>query len=99
MGRVQRGVAEPGGHAGSGRHVAEDRGQSAGVEDVSVLRQRVRLARDGQDAAQALRNAITQASQIAMDFPRLRARVEAATVAGYGEAPDNGFDYGLKDDP
>lgn len=55
-----------------------------------------RLAREGHDPAQALRDAIANASQIAMDFPRLRARVEAATVAGYGEAPDDGFEYGLK---
>lgn len=31
-----------------------------------------------------------------MRFPRLRARVEAAAVTGYGSAPDHSFEFGLQ---
>lgn len=54
-----------------------------------------RLAREGQDAEQALRDAVTEASEIAMRFPRLKARIEQDSVGGYGEAPDGGFEHGL----
>lgn len=68
---------------------------SALSESATILLTR-RLAREGQDAEQALRHAVDEASAIAMRFPRLKARIEHAAVTGYGEAPDNGFDDGLE---
>jgi AcrR family transcriptional regulator len=67
---------------------------SALSESATILLTR-RLAREGQDPATALRDAVAEASAIAMRFPRLRARVEQASGTGYGQAPDNGFDHGL----
>ena len=67
---------------------------SALSESATILLTR-RLAREGQDAEQALRDAVTEASEIAMRFPRLKARIEQEAGTGYGEAPDDGFEYGL----
>jgi hypothetical protein len=39
-GRVQRGLAEPGGHPGDGRHLGEGSGQPTGVDDRLVLHHR-----------------------------------------------------------
>ena len=48
----------------------------------------------GGDAEQALRDTMAEASQIAAQFPRLRARLRTGK-AHYGAAPDNTFQFGL----
>jgi AcrR family transcriptional regulator len=48
----------------------------------------------GGDAEKALRDTLAQASQIAAQFPRLRARLRTRK-AHYGAAPDNTFQFGL----
>ena len=48
----------------------------------------------GGDAEQALRATMAEASQIAAQFPRLRARLQAGK-AHYAAAPDNTFHFGL----
>lgn len=55
-----------------------------------------RIGRDGDDPDQVMRDAVTRAGEVARQFPRLRARVEAAAVAGYGLAPDHSFEFGLR---
>ncbi|WP_326826477.1 TetR/AcrR family transcriptional regulator C-terminal domain-containing protein [Streptosporangium sp. NBC_01756] len=55
-----------------------------------------RLSRDGGDPEELIRDTMAKASEVAMRFPRLRARLEAAAVADYGAAPDNSFEFGLQ---
>jgi AcrR family transcriptional regulator len=55
-----------------------------------------RLSRDGGNAEELVRDTMAQASEIAMQFPRLRARLETAAASGYGAAPDNSFEFGLR---
>jgi AcrR family transcriptional regulator len=55
-----------------------------------------RLSRDGGDVEDLLRDAITEASDIAMQFPRLRARLGKVAAADYNAAPDNTFELGLE---
>ncbi|MBF9134209.1 TetR/AcrR family transcriptional regulator C-terminal domain-containing protein [Plantactinospora sp. S1510] len=55
-----------------------------------------RLGRDGGDAEERIRDTVAQASETAMRFPRLRARLEAAAATDYGAAPDNSFEFGLQ---
>jgi AcrR family transcriptional regulator len=54
-----------------------------------------RLSRDGGNAEELLRDTIAQASDIAKQFPRLRARIET-TASDYNAAPDSSFEFGLK---
>lgn len=54
-----------------------------------------RLSRDGANAEQLLADAMAKATDIAMEFPRLRARLETA-AADYGAAVDNSFEFGLQ---
>lgn len=54
-----------------------------------------RLAREGGDVQEAMREAMTEASAIAAKFPRLRARIEDESGTEYGEGPEDGFAYGL----
>lgn len=62
--------------------------------NVSLTR---RLDRRGGDAQQQLQEAIQRATDIAVQFPRLRARLEAdAAGTGYNDAPDHTFEFGLK---
>jgi AcrR family transcriptional regulator len=42
-----------------------------------------------------LRDSMAKAEQVAMEFPRLRARLDT-TVAGYGAGPENSFEFGLE---
>ncbi|MFC6015086.1 TetR/AcrR family transcriptional regulator C-terminal domain-containing protein [Plantactinospora solaniradicis] len=51
---------------------------------------------DGGDAEERIRDTMTQASETAMQFPRLRARLESAAAAEYGAAPDDSFEFGLR---
>jgi AcrR family transcriptional regulator len=54
-----------------------------------------KLGRDGGDAEELMRDHMSKASQIATQFPRLRARLET-TAADYGAAPENSFEFGLQ---
>ncbi|MFF5446796.1 TetR/AcrR family transcriptional regulator [Streptomyces sp. NPDC012888] len=51
------------------------------------------LGKDGQDAAQRLQDTMDAARRTAMEFPRLRSRLEAAD---YAAAPDRSFESGLE---
>jgi AcrR family transcriptional regulator len=53
-----------------------------------------KLGRDGGDGEKAMRDTMAEASQIAAQFPRLRARLHTRK-AHYGAAPDNTFQFGL----
>jgi AcrR family transcriptional regulator len=53
-----------------------------------------KLSRDGGTADKLMRDAITKATEIATQFPRLRARLDTA-AADYYAAPDNSFEFGL----
>ncbi|MGI8330477.1 TetR/AcrR family transcriptional regulator C-terminal domain-containing protein [Actinomadura scrupuli] len=55
-----------------------------------------RLSREGGDAEELIRDTVAQANEIAQRFPRLRARLETTAAAGYAEAPDNSFEFGLQ---
>jgi AcrR family transcriptional regulator len=59
---------------------------------VSMIR---RLGRDGGDAQAALRDSMARATEVAARFPRLRARLDTV-AAGYGAAPDDSFQVGLR---
>src|SRR5262245_15345903 len=61
-------------------------GTSAGV---SLKR---RLSRDG-DPEALLRDTMAEAVEVAMDFPRLRARVESVPDIDYAGAPDKSFEF------
>jgi AcrR family transcriptional regulator len=55
---------------------------------------RRRLARNGPDPEQAIRDRMEQARQIAATFPRLKARLETPS-ADYASAPADSFEFGL----
>ncbi len=55
-----------------------------------------RLSRDGADAEALIQDAMAKATEVAMDFPRLRARLETPTAADYAAAPDKTFEFGLQ---
>ncbi|MER6998590.1 TetR/AcrR family transcriptional regulator C-terminal domain-containing protein [Streptomyces sp. NPDC000410] len=55
-----------------------------------------RLSRDGGNAEDALRDAMGQATEVAMQFPRLRSRLEGAAAAEYAAAPEDTFEFGLQ---
>jgi AcrR family transcriptional regulator len=65
----------------------------AAAATVSLTRQ---LRRDGGDAEQAMRDALAQASDIAEQFPRLRARLRTVAASGYAAAPERTFEIGLE---
>jgi AcrR family transcriptional regulator len=54
-----------------------------------------KLSRDGGNAEELIHDNMAKASEIAAQFPRLRARLQTA-AAGYGAAPDNTFEFGLQ---
>jgi AcrR family transcriptional regulator len=54
-----------------------------------------KLSRDGGNAEELLRDTMANASEIASQFPRLRARLGTA-AAEYAAAPDNTFEFGLQ---
>ncbi|MFC3577810.1 TetR/AcrR family transcriptional regulator [Streptomyces yaanensis] len=54
-----------------------------------------RLGRDGGDADELLRDSMAKAEEIAMDFPRLRARLETP-AADYAALPEDSFESGLR---
>ncbi len=54
-----------------------------------------KLSRDGGNAEELIRDSMAKASQIAAQFPRLRARLHTA-AADYGAAPENTVEFGLQ---
>jgi hypothetical protein len=67
-------------------------GHALGTAAPASLRRK--LARNYRDPEQAIRDRMEQARQIAMAFPRLRARLETA-AADYASAPLDSFEFGL----
>jgi AcrR family transcriptional regulator len=64
--------------------------------DASLTR---RLSRDGGHAEELIRDHVARATELAAQFPRLRARLSAQpddAAAGYGAAPGGSFDFGLR---
>jgi Tetracyclin repressor-like, C-terminal domain len=55
-----------------------------------------RLDREGADAEERFREAMAEAIEIGMRFPRLRARVEGGAEVGYATAPEHSFEFGLQ---
>ncbi|WP_344860448.1 TetR/AcrR family transcriptional regulator [Planomonospora alba] len=60
---------------------------------VSLIR---RLGRDGADAAAVVEDTMAKAREVALEFPRLRARIETPMAADYAAAPERTFEYGLQ---
>ncbi|HEX5113563.1 MAG TPA: TetR/AcrR family transcriptional regulator [Pseudonocardiaceae bacterium] len=65
-------------------------GEAAGV---SLRRQ---LRRAGHDADELIRETIAKQTEVAMAFPRLRARIESVDDTDYYSAPDKSFEFGLE---
>ncbi|MFJ7159177.1 TetR/AcrR family transcriptional regulator [Streptomyces sp. NPDC101118] len=55
-----------------------------------------RLARDGGDPEELLRETMAKAEEVAAQFPRLRARLETPAAAEYGASPARTFELGLE---
>jgi AcrR family transcriptional regulator len=55
-----------------------------------------RLGRSGGDAQELLREHLAEATAIAAQFPRLRARLGAASAEDYAAAPEGSFEFGLR---
>ncbi|MEV8535771.1 TetR/AcrR family transcriptional regulator C-terminal domain-containing protein [Streptomyces sp. NPDC051211] len=53
------------------------------------------LDRDGGNAEEVLRETMKQADEVALQFPRLRSRIEAPDAA-YADAPAGSFEFGLR---
>ncbi|WP_433513008.1 TetR/AcrR family transcriptional regulator [Nonomuraea sp. CA-143628] len=66
------------------------------LSEVADAAWRARLRRNGGDEEAQMREAMTQAGEIAMRFPRLRARIEAWEDADSAAPPDQSFEIGLK---
>jgi AcrR family transcriptional regulator len=69
-------------------------GSALGEASGASLRRRLR--REGHNADELIRDTMEQQIKIAMQFPRLRTRVEAADDADYYSAPDKSFEFGLE---
>ena len=67
-------------------------GHALGTAAPASLRRR--LARNSADPEEAIRDRMEQARQIAVTFPRLKARLETPS-AGYASAPEDSFEFGL----
>jgi AcrR family transcriptional regulator len=72
-------------------------GNALGVAaDASLTR---RLSRDGGNAEELIRDHVAQATEIAAQFPRLKARLEGGrdeAATDYGAAPEGSFEFGLR---
>ncbi len=55
-----------------------------------------RIAHDGHDPEELLREAMDRAREIALDFPRLRSRLDAPEAERYADAPEETFERGLR---
>jgi AcrR family transcriptional regulator len=64
--------------------------------EAAELLWRARVRHDGGDEEQQLRDTIARASEIAMRFPRLRARVQALEDADPAVAGEQSFEFGLQ---
>lgn len=60
---------------------------------ISLNRQ---LSKNGADAEQLMADAMTRATETAMQFPRLRERLGTTAATEYAAAPDNTFAFGLQ---
>lgn len=55
-----------------------------------------RITRDGHDPDELLGETMHRARAIAMDFPRLRRRLDTPEAEQYAEAPERTFEHGLR---
>ncbi|MGX1540990.1 TetR/AcrR family transcriptional regulator [Streptomyces adustus] len=55
-----------------------------------------RLSKNGADAEQQMADAMTSATETAMQFPRLRERLDTTAAMEYTAAPDSTFEFGLR---
>ncbi|MGW1894922.1 TetR/AcrR family transcriptional regulator [Streptomyces sp. NPDC002004] len=55
-----------------------------------------RLSKNGADAEQLMADAMTRATETAMQFPRLRERLDTTAAVEYAAAPDSTFAFGLQ---
>ncbi|MEU0375063.1 TetR/AcrR family transcriptional regulator C-terminal domain-containing protein [Streptomyces sp. NPDC006283] len=69
-------------------------GNAAGAAATSSLTRK--LNGDGTTAEQHFQDAMTKAQEIAMRYPRLRARLETAAATDYAASPDKTFEFGLQ---
>jgi AcrR family transcriptional regulator len=66
------------------------------LSEAAAASLRRRLKREGQNADDMIRAAIAQQTEIAMDFPRLRERIESVDDDKYISSPDKTFELGLR---
>jgi AcrR family transcriptional regulator len=64
--------------------------------EAAEARLRRRLSREGVDAEERIQQTVARASEIAMRFPRLRARIKSGVPGAYGAAPKRSFELGLE---
>ncbi|MCF2529286.1 TetR/AcrR family transcriptional regulator C-terminal domain-containing protein [Yinghuangia soli] len=69
-------------------------GSASGASAQAALRRR--FAQEGTDGDALLAETVAQAAEIAMQFPHLRSRIEAASGTDYAAAPDRSFEFGLR---
>lgn len=69
-------------------------GNAAGVAATASLTRK--LNSDRTTAEEHLQDAMTEAREIAMRYPRLRARLETQAATEYAAAPDKTFEFGLQ---
>lgn len=55
-----------------------------------------RLSKNGADAEQLMADAMARATETAMQFPRLRERLDTKAAKEYAAAPDSTFTFGLQ---
>ncbi|MGW1916486.1 TetR/AcrR family transcriptional regulator [Streptomyces sp. NPDC002076] len=55
-----------------------------------------RLSKNGADAEQLMADAMTRATETAMQFPHLRERLDTTAAIDYAAAPDSTFEFGLQ---
>jgi AcrR family transcriptional regulator len=66
------------------------------IGEAAAVSLRRRLNREGADADKLIGAAMVQQGEIAMEFPRLRARLATIADADYSTAPDQSFEFGLQ---
>jgi AcrR family transcriptional regulator len=64
--------------------------------DAASASLRTHVRRQGGDADKQIREIIAQQTEIAMRFPRLRARIESIDSSDYYAAPEKSFELGLE---
>jgi AcrR family transcriptional regulator len=69
-------------------------GNAAGAAATASLTRK--LTRDDTTAEEQFQDAMAKAQEIAMRYPRLRARLETPAAADYAAAPDDAFEFGLQ---